>query len=212
MKILIRWFPWILVAALLLVLSFWMKLPGLSGFLNSKDSTVITHNMIVERIEAMGKLELTKYYIKDVIEHEKKVKWGLDRKAVLIISGEVVGCVDLKKVDSTMIKVSKEKIIVTLPYPEICYSKINHDQSKVYSIANGLFEMDKSGLIDEAYKLAESNLTQAALKMGIYEQTKANAKVVLKPLLEQVGGKPVEIVFAEPANPLKDFFKKLNLQ
>jgi hypothetical protein len=82
----------------MLMLLLYVKFLGISAlFKTGKDSTIVTHNMIVQRIEAMGKLEVTKYYIKDVVEHKKKVSWGLDRKAVLIISGEVVGCIDLKK-------------------------------------------------------------------------------------------------------------------
>ena len=159
-----------------------------------KEEYVVTNNMIVEKIESIGKLELCKYYIKDVVEQKEIKEWYLpNSKVVLIISGEVTGCIDLKKIDSNSINITPTGIKITLPAPEICYIKINHQESKVYNIENEFF--DKAKLIDKAYALAEKNILDAALKMKILEQTKMNAKITLKPLLENFSNKKIEFVF-----------------
>ncbi|HVD99409.1 MAG TPA: DUF4230 domain-containing protein [Cytophagaceae bacterium] len=158
-----------------------------------EDKSVITNNMIVEKIESIGKLELCKYYIKDVLEHKEIKDWWPDSRVVLIVSGEVTGCIDLKKIDSTAIEIEETKIRIRLPEPEICYIKINHQESKVYDIENEFFEKGK--LIDKAYALAEKNIRDGALKMKILEQTKANAQTTLKPLLEGFSGKTVELYY-----------------
>ncbi len=158
-----------------------------------EDQSVINNNMIVEKIESIGKLELCKYYIKDVIEQKEIKDWLPDSKVVLIISGEVTGCLDLKKIDSSHISFTPELIRIRLPQPEICYVKINHQESKVYDIQYEFF--DKAKLIDKAYALAEKNIRDGALKMKILEQTKANAQVTLKPLLEGFSGKKVELYY-----------------
>jgi hypothetical protein len=175
------------LAAYLLYIQFNNK------FRIQEDKTIVTNNMVIEKIESIGKLELCKYYIKDVIEQKEIKDWWPDSKVILIVSGEVTGCLDLKKIDSTDITIFADNIKIKLPEPEICYVKINHQESKVYDIQNEFF--DKSKLIDKAYALAEKNIQNAALKMKIIEQTKSNAQITLKPLLEGFTGKKVELYF-----------------
>lgn len=158
-----------------------------------EDKSVVTNNMIVEKIESIGKLELCKYYIKDVIEQKEIKDWWPDSKVILIISGEVTGCIDLKKIDSSSISITETSVRIKLPAPEICYIKINHQESKVYDIENEFF--DKAKLIDKAYAMAEKSIRDSAVKMKILEQTKANAGITLKPLLEGFSGKKVELYY-----------------
>ena len=187
-----RLIPWILVIFLAFIILS-NKFSGFSFFSKAKDSTVVTNNMIVEKIESIGKLELTKFYIKDVVEHSEIQQWWPDPKVILIVSGEVVGCIDLTKIDSNDVKITAEKISVKLPEPEICYSKINHNESKVYKIEYGIFQEGK--LIDKAYAMAEKNILAGAMKMKILDQTKKSAQNILKPVLENTSGKKVELYF-----------------
>jgi hypothetical protein len=55
--------------------------------------------------------------------------------------------------------------------------------------------MNEQSLINEAYTRAEAKIKQSALEMGILEQTKKNAELVLKPLLESISGKKVVLQF-----------------
>ncbi|HSZ25720.1 MAG TPA: DUF4230 domain-containing protein [Cytophagaceae bacterium] len=162
-------------------------------FSKNEAKTVVTNSMVVEKIESIGKLELCKYFIKDIIEHQEIKEWWPDPKIVLIVSGEVVGCLDLKKIDSNAIRILTDKITIKLPEPEICYVKINHQESKVYNIENEFFNKPK--LIDKAYSLAEKSIRDSALQMKILDQTKSNAQIILKPMLENFTGKKVELLF-----------------
>ncbi len=183
-----------IIAFVAIPLSLYLLYIQWTGSKDKEDKFVVTNNMVVEKIEAIGKLELCKYYIKDVVEQKQIKNWYLpNSKVVLIISGEVTGCIDLKKIDSTGIFILPDKIRIRLPAPEICYTKINHQESKVYDIENEFF--DKAKLIDKAYALAEKNIQDGALKMKILEQTKTNALITLKPLLEGFTEKKVELYF-----------------
>ena len=67
---------------------------------------------------------------------------------------------------------------------------MDHAQSKVYELS--MFSvLDQSALIDEAYKKAEEKINDSAIQMGILDQTKTNANLMLKPILEKVSGKKV---------------------
>lgn len=150
------------------------------------------HNMVVEKIEALGKLETAKYYIKDVVEHTEKETWLPDPRVLLILSGEVTGCIDLSKLDSTSIIFDENVVKIRLPQPEICNYKINHQESKVYDIQNGF--MREAEIINRAYKNSENQIKEAAIRMKILDQTTSNAKLILKPLLEKLTNKPVEFI------------------
>ena len=125
------------------------------------------------------------------MEHTKEYKnWIRNSKAVLIVSGEAVGCIDLKKVKKEDIDDKrKDSIVIQMPQPELCYYKINQSESRVYDSAYGF--TDGATIIAEAYKAAEDQLKKVALESGILEQTRKNAEIMLKPLLEGLTKKKI---------------------
>jgi hypothetical protein len=152
--------------------------------------TVTDHTVILQEIVMMGKLELVKYNFKDVVEHEVVKQWLPNPRAVLIVSGEAIGCIDLTKMQLTDILANQtDTLVVYLPEPELCVNKINHEQSKVYNVEYAMLEEGR--LVSEAYAKAEKQIGTSALQMGILDQTKENAEKILKPLLEKVSGKKV---------------------
>jgi hypothetical protein len=156
----------------------------------NKAETVTHHTVVLQEITAMGKLELVKFNFKDVVEHEVVKEWLPNSRAVLIVSGEAIGCIDLTKVQLTdLVANQTDTLLIYLPEPELCVNKINHEQSKVYNVEYALFEEGK--LISEAYAKAEKQIGTSALQMGILDQTRENADKMLKPLLEKVSGKKV---------------------
>ncbi len=158
---------------------------------------VVTHRTVLTQVTRMGKLELVKYNFRDVVEYEKGstnselLNQYLDKaRAVLIVNGEAVGCVDLTKIETADVVEGDSTVIVYLPEPELCVYKINHDQSKLYDTQNTYFQ-EEGKLVNEAYAAAEKKVRQSALDMGILEQTEENARQILQPFLEQVSGKKV---------------------
>ena len=162
--------------------------------LNNKNAqAVISHQSTLEKVEALGKLELVRMNIRDVIEHKLVRQWLPNASAVLIISGETVGCIDLQKIQPENIVIKKDTLKITLPAPELCYCKIDHKKSKVYETKYDYFT--GINLVDEAYKEAENQLCKTALESGILDRTKENAITILKPFFEGLGFKQVEIYF-----------------
>jgi hypothetical protein len=156
-----------------------------------------THSLVLEEVTSMGKLELVKYNFKDVVEQEIVRQWFPNSKAILIVQGEAVGCIDLTLLHATDIQTARDTLILHLPAPELCVFKVDHSRSKVYNTEYTF--LDESKLIEEAYRQAEVQIRNAALEMGILDQAKDNAKKVLSPLLEKTSGKPVVIHFPPTA-------------
>ncbi len=152
-----------------------------------------THTLVLEEVSAMGKLELVKYNFKDVVEQEIVRQWLPNSKAIIIVQGEAIGCIDLTQIHETDIQITRDTLILHLPEPELCVFKIDHSRSKIYNTEYTFLEEGR--LIEQAYRQAEVKLKESALEMGILDQAKVNARKVLAPILEKSSGKPVVITF-----------------
>lgn len=158
-----------------------------------------SHATVLQEIERLGKLELVRYRLKDILEHkatQKKLFMEFKSKVVLVVSGEAVGCIDLTKMTDSDLRTLGDSLYVRLPEPELCYAKVNHDESKVYNAEMSYFvDVDASEMVDDAYRAAEAQISASALKGGILEEARRNGELLLRPLFEKVSGKTV--IFAE---------------
>lgn len=162
-------------------------------WVSGKDKTETTHTLVLQEMTAMGKLELVKYNFKDVVEQEVVKTWLPNAKAVLIVQGEAIGCIDLTKIQIADITSEQEILVVNMPEPELCVFKIDHERSKVYNTEYAFTE--EGQLVNEAYAQAEKQIQKSALDMGILDQTKENATKILTPMLEKASGKKVLLKF-----------------
>ncbi len=168
---------------------------GFKFFISKSNKTEITHDVFLEKVEILGKMELSKFSIQNVINKKIIKDWFPDSKILFIAVGEAVGCIDLSKIKKSNIKFYDDSINILLPKPEICYIKINHQKSKVYDISGIYFREETKNLVEDIYKIAESEIKKDAISMGIFEQTEQNAKIILKPLFENISGKKVGLSF-----------------
>jgi hypothetical protein len=167
-------------------------------FLRNGERTIITHSSVVEKIESIGKLELVKMTVQDIVEHQIERDWMLNAKAILIIQGEAAGCIDMQKIKKENISISDGSLSIKLPAPEIAYCKVNHEKSRIYDTANTFFS--GATIVDEAYRDAEKQLEKTVLEIGILEQTKANAELFFKSFFQSLGFKNINIEFENLTN------------
>ncbi|MBT9394094.1 DUF4230 domain-containing protein [Hymenobacter sp. NST-14] len=173
----------------------WTKVrPALTAFenpLNPNPRVTVTHNTVLEKVEALGRMELVRYEFRDVVEYKKSTYRFLpDAKVALIVAGNAIGCLDLRKLRPQDVVLEGDSVVrVALPAPELCVWQIDHRKSKVYSIENGFFQ--DAELVDAGYKYAEANVRRAALNSGILAQTEQNAQRILRPMLQTMTGRRV---------------------
>lgn len=180
------------VILILLSIFVWEKLKTLSFF--KADEVKTTHNVVIKEIVSLGKMELVKYSFRDVVEQEIIRDFLPDPKAILIVQGEAVGCIDLSKITEKDLVTNGDTLILNLPNPEVCYHKIDHSKSKIYKTDYAF--MNEAVLLDEAYRKAEEQILKSALDSDILDQTKKNADLILKPLIENISSKKVVIKYA----------------
>ena len=176
------------IALFLAVLLFLTLKNGFSNPFKVK-STETIHNLVLEKTKALGKLETVTFYFKDIVEQKLSRDYLPDPKALIIVYGEATGCLDLTKIKSEDIVTERDTIYITLPQAELCSYKIDHSKTYIYDASYAF--MNEKLLFEEAYKSAEKQIKESALKANILNQASENAVQVLKPLLESVGQKPV---------------------
>ncbi len=160
------------------------------------DMPVQTHTIVLNKIEGLGRMELMRYQYQDVITHEIIKDWWPDPKVVLSVQGETVACIDFAQIDSADIILHGDSLVeVLLPEPEICYSRIDHDNTRVFNTEYTLWE--EAELVSEAYRKAEEAILTEAVRAGILEQSREQAITLLKPLLEAISGKEVDLHFVQ---------------
>jgi hypothetical protein len=195
-RLLRRLFPLVLLMALGFFL--WRKIGSTLTDLNPlaarEPQVTVTHNTVLTQVEALGKLELVRYRFKDVVEYKRSAKYAFlpDAKAALIVGGEAVGCLDLRKIKPQDVSFEGDSVVrVLLPAPELCSFQVDHKQSRVFSTENGFFQDGE--LVDEAYRYAEAQVRRSALQSGILAETQRNAEQILVPMLRTLTGRRVII-------------------
>ncbi len=191
MKLIIRLFLLFLFIAGLIAI--WEQIRGadmLSRFRRGNDAT---KTLMLREVTSLGKLELVKYTFKDIVDYEQPNTFLPNANAVLIVEGEAIGCIDLSRVTPADIVTTGDSITIKLPKPEICGWKINHDRSRVYDTRFSF--LNESQLVSDAYRQAERQIRQSALNGDILDQTRQSSEKMLRPLLSQLSGKQVGLVF-----------------
>ena len=179
----------LVITGFLIFLFFYIK----HEFTTSR--TEITETGMVSKITAMGKLELVKYEMKDIVDQREVHPILPDSRVLFLAVGEVTACIDLTKVKRADITQTKDSVTVFLPQPEICYAALDHQKSKVYDISGAWFEESAKNMVESVYKLGEKKVLDNAKEMNVLGMARTNAQLIFKPLLESISGKTVSLKF-----------------
>lgn len=186
--------PYLVVVVLTLIIS-WLLFKKCSP----TETITETNDMSITKIQAIGKMELVKLTIKDVLEYSIKRDYLPDSKVLLVVSGEIAGCIDLTKIDPKKIIHTDSLVKITLPKPEICYYKIDHQKSKIYNATTYFMLDNELALTQLVYKKADKYFQSDSLNQIVFKQTEENAQKILKPLLESITQKKVTLNFDKSA-------------
>jgi len=167
-----------------------------------KEHDAINNSLtLAQGVVALGKLELVKYKFQEINEIRKIspayfnfLKLEPDSKVVLISQGEAVGCVDLTHITEDDITLSDSTVTIVLPEPELCYFKLDLQNTRIYAVESGLFS-DRKELIEDAYAQSEIMIRESAYESGILEESRKMAQLIIRPFLERITNRKVKLVF-----------------
>ena len=163
---------------------------------NTEPEIQISHQAIVQEMQTMGKMQLLTLQIKDIIDYTVTRRFLPDSKVMLQVSGEVNACIDFQKIKPEDVHISDQGIKVYLPLPEICYSKVDHENSRIFDKQSWILLDDDAALIESTYKEAERFMKSEEVTRRAIEGAIEKAPEILEPIIRRISGKEnVEIHF-----------------
>lgn len=152
---------------------------------------------IVQRIQRLQRLESVKYTLEKVVTGERPSRFLpqslAGERLLLIVRGEVFAGVDLSKLQSSDVQVNGKQVKITLPHAEIFSTRLDNNQTRVYSRETGLLVPADPNLESEVRAEAERQLLQAALTDGILNNASSNARGTVTALVQALGFTDVEV-------------------
>lgn len=192
-----------LLAVLLIGAAVWLStglgLLRLLG-LSRGGSTLINVNQptVVRQIQQLQRLESVNYTMDKIISGERNnpylPKFLAGDRLLLVVHGEVIGGIDLGKIQPSDVSVNGRAVRLRTPPPEIFSTRIDNAKTRVYSRDTGLFSSPDPNLESEVREEAERQLRQAALQDGALDNAQQNARATLTTLLKGLGFEHIEIL------------------
>jgi len=152
---------------------------------------------IVQRIQRLQRLESVKYTLEKVVTGERQSRFLpqslAGERLLMIVRGEVFAGLDLGKLKSSDVQVTGKKVKISLPHAEIFSTRLDNNQTRVFSRDTGLLVQADPNLESEVRAEAERQLLQAALIDGILNNASENARGTVTALVQALGFSDVEV-------------------
>jgi Protein of unknown function (DUF4230) len=179
-------------------LSTGVGLLHLLGLFRSGQTAInVSQPTVVRQIQQLQRLETVTYTMDKIISGERDnpylPKFLAGDRLLLVVHGQVIGGVDLAKVQPADVIVRGSSITFHVPQAEIFSTLIDNARTRVYSRDTGLFTSPDPNLESEVRAEAERQLQQAALQDGILKTADQNARSTLASMLKGFGFSQVEI-------------------
>jgi len=200
------WLMGILVGALLALLvvgtAVWattglglLRLMGISR--NGGTVINVSQPTVVRQIQQLQRLETVNYTMDKIISGERDnpylPKFLIGDRLLLVVHGEVIGGIDLGKIQPGDVSVRGRTISLRIPATEVFSTRIDNAKTRVYSRDTGLFSSPDPNLESEVREEAERQLRQAALQDGVLKTAEQNAYNTLSSMLKGFGFDQVQI-------------------
>jgi hypothetical protein len=146
---------------------------------------------VVRQIQQLRRLETVSYAVDKIIsgEHENPYlpKFLVSDRLLLVVHGEVIGGVDLAKLQPSDVSTRGRSITIHLPAAEVFTTRLDNAQTRVYSRDTGLFSSPDPNLETEVRQEAERQLESAARQDGILKLADQNARTTISSMLTALG-------------------------
>jgi hypothetical protein len=166
-------------------------------FRSGQTSINVSQPTVVRQIQQLQRLETVTYTMDKIISGARDnpylPKFLAGDRLLLVVHGQVIGGVDLAKVQPADVVVRGRSITFHVPQAEIFSTLIDNARTRVYSRDTGLFTSPDPNLESEVREEAERQLQQAALQDGILKTADQNARSTLTSMLKGFGFSQVEI-------------------
>ena len=171
-------------------LGFWHALTARSSRID------LSRPAVVRRIQQLQRLETVVYSMDKIVVGQREGKilpdFLVGDRLLLLAQGQVVAGVDFSQLQLTDVSLDRKTIRVRLPAAEVFFTRLDSQNTRVYSRETGLLVPVDPTLETEVRQQAEQQLHDAALQDGILNTAQQNARTTLAGLLKGLGFENVE--------------------
>jgi len=199
-----RPFSWLGAALLVLLLAglgLWSRSRSEAPAVGeARGTTRLSHDVAVERVQAVAKLLSSETTVRDVVVYENT--WlSSTKRSLLVVTGKVNAGIDLGAGADVQIDDQARRITVTLPPAKILGVEILN--LRTYDERAGLWNPFRPEDRDAIYQRVRAQLVRTGEELGVVEHANQSARQLLQTLLA-TDGYTVDVTFrSRPVVPAK---------
>jgi hypothetical protein len=168
----------------------------------ARAETAVTHDVVVEQMQAVAKLVSSETSLRDVVIYQNS-RLGSTKRSLVVVTGKVLAGIDLDEGTRIDIDHAAHRVQISLPHAKVLGVEVT--QLRTYDERNGLWNPFRPADRDTIYQLARDQLSHTAGELGIAAHAEDSARRMLTALIHP-DGYSVQVTFeARPAGlPRRD--------
>jgi len=175
----------ILAVALLLLIGLgYCATRMLPGAMFARNTTTITHDVVVDQIKAVAKLVSSEATVRDVIVYEN-TWYGSTKRSLVVVTGRLLAGIDLRDNPEVAIDHTKKRISIRIPPAKLLAVEIRDMQT--YDERGGLWNPFTREDRDAIQRQARAQLTAAGGQLALIRHANESAVELLRMLLAKDG-------------------------
>jgi hypothetical protein len=175
----------LVAAALLIVLGFaYCATRLVPGAFLPRNTTSITHDVVVEQIKAVAKLVSSEATVRDVIVYEN-TWYGSTKRSLVVVTGRLLAGIDLRDNPDVEIDHARRQIRIRIPPAKLIAVEIKDMQT--YDESGGLWNPFTREDRDAIQRQARSQLTAAGTQLELLRHANDSAVELLRMLFAKDG-------------------------
>jgi len=146
---------------------------------------------VVKEIQKLQRLETASYTVEKIIDAgtagNRFEQFLFGDRILLIANGQIVAGFDFAQVKESDLLINGPSINLNLPAPQILFTRLDNDKTRVYDRSTGLLTKGERDLEAEARAAAEISLRQAACEAGLLVSAEQNGRKQMTAFLTILG-------------------------
>jgi len=156
----------------------------LPGAMLGRNTTNITHDVVVQQIKAVAKLVSSEATVRDVIVYEN-TWYGSTKRSLVVVTGRLLAGIDLRDNPDVAIDHARKRITIRIPPAKLIAVEIQDMQT--YDERGGLWNPFTREDRDAIQRQARAQLTAAGGQLALIRHANESAVELLRMLLAKDG-------------------------
>lgn len=172
--------PWLLpVAATAVILLVGVgQCSTIGSFLSGrKNTTTVTHDLVVDRVRNVAKLVSAEATVRDVLVY-RNTWYGSTKQSLVVVTAKLLAGIDLESGTEVKIDETARRIEIAIPHASMLAVEVT--DLRTYDEQRGLWNPFKPEDRDRIFQLARQQLVRSADQMGLAARAEKSAKEMLE--------------------------------